>query len=101
MEHNDEVHLRDVLICEFAQFIVEVCLLLLKLVQGLLSFLELVPHFDLDRARLIDLGRLLIELLLHDLKFVFACFKCLDALLALSIDTIDGFLHIEPLQPAA
>jgi hypothetical protein len=101
MDCNDEVLLRDVLICQFAQFIVEVCLLLLEFVEGLLSFLELVPHFNLDRARLVDLGCLLIELLLDDLKFVFACLECLGALLALSIDTIDRSLHIGPLQLAA
>jgi hypothetical protein len=62
-----QVYLRDVLICQLAEFIMEVCLLLLELVQGLLAFLELISHFDLDRARLVNLGRLLIKFFLNDL----------------------------------
>jgi hypothetical protein len=86
-QSSGQVYLRDVLICQLAEFVMEVCLLLLKLVQSLLAFLELISHFDLHSARLVNLGRLLIKFFLDDLKLLFACLECLSSLLELIVDT--------------
>jgi hypothetical protein len=75
--NNTWRYLRHVLIGELAQLILEVSLLLLELIEVLLAFFELVPHFDLDSTRLVDLSSLLVQLFLDHLELFFACLKCL------------------------
>jgi len=60
-------NLRDILVDQLAQLVVEVGLLLLELIEALLTLFELVAHLDFNSARLVDFSRLLIEFLLDDM----------------------------------
>jgi hypothetical protein len=79
----------------------EVGLFLLELAEAFLTLFELVAHFNLNRARLIYLGRLLVQFFLNDLKFFLARFECLQLLLEIVVILLPDFLHLVPPQPAA
>lgn len=87
-------YLREILVCELAQLIMEMGLLLLEIIETFLALLKLVAHFDLDGTRLVDLGHLLVEFLLDDLELFLARLKCLGMALVFFTCRIRTSTHI-------